>query len=259
MLIVVSPAKTLDYETPAIISSASTPALLEHSAELAQVMKKKSLRQLKTLMGISDKLAAQNHQRFQVWEESDHRSAASDATKPAILAFKGDVYLGLAADEMTEKQLLFAQDHLRILSGLYGILRPLDRMLPYRLEMGSALKTKRGKDLYAFWGSLITEQLNEQIAATKSKHVLNLASNEYIRSVQVDELSAAVITPSFKEFKNGKYKMLSFFAKKARGTMAAWVIKNKVKSLKKLTTFSEDGYRYDEDSSTPDAPAFLRG
>ncbi|TWU08017.1 peroxide stress protein YaaA [Stieleria varia] len=258
MLIVVSPAKTLDFESRVSVPECTVPRLLDDAAQLADVLKSKSPAQLKRMMSISDKLAEQNHQRFQDWDASAHQSANDDGSRPAVMAFKGDVYLGLKADEMTPKQLLHAQDHLRILSGMYGILRPLDRMLPYRLEMGTTLKTKRGKDLYAFWGSRITDELNAQLAATKTPLLLNLASNEYFRSVRAGELNASVVAPVFKDFSNGKYKVLSFFAKKARGTMAAWVIKHKVKTLKKLVSFAEDGYTYDEASSTENAPVFLR-
>ena len=259
MLTVISPAKTLDFDTPATISDATTPALLDHAAGLADVIKKKSPRQLKNMMGISDNLAELNHERFQNWELAAHRSDNDPGTKQALLAFKGDVYLGLAAETLTKKQLLWTQDHLRILSGLYGVLRPLDRILPYRLEMGTSLKIKRAKDLYAYWDSLITEQIVEQLTESKSKLLLNLASNEYFSSVDADEIPVPIVSATFKEFKNGKYKFLSFFAKKARGTMAAWVIRNKVKTLKKLKTFAEDGYRFDDESSTDDALVFLRG
>ena len=182
-----------------------------------------------------------------------------EATKQAVLAFKGEVYLGLEADRMTEKQLLHAQDHLRILSGLYGVLRPLDAMMPYRLEMGSPLKTRRGKDLYAFWGSRISDAIGEQLSATKSRCLLNLASNEYFRSIRPKQIQVEIITPVFKDLSNGKYRVLSYFAKKARGTMAAWVIRHKVKTINKLIQFDGDGYRYDEASSSENKPVFLRG
>ena len=255
MLIVLSPAKTLDFETPASITKATSPALLKETAELIAILKQQSPKQLGQLMGISEKLSELNHQRYQDFEIP----LPKKGTKQAAFAFQGDVYQGLLASEMTEKQLLYAQDHLRILSGLYGALRPLDRMLPYRLEMGTSLKNKAGKDLYAFWGDKITDSVSKQIAATKSKFLLNLASNEYFRSVKAKQLSCPVVSPAFKEFKNGKYKIISFFAKKARGTMASWVIRNRVKSIAKLANFNEDGYQFDEESSTEDVPVFLRG
>lgn len=254
MLIVLSPAKTLDYDTPAQTKKITEPALLADSAQLVDRLKELSQKQLKALMGISDDLAELNHDRFQHWESPMPR----DAVKQAVLAFKGDVYRGLQADQMTEKQLLYAQDHLRILSGLYGVLRPLDAMLPYRLEMGTPLKNARGKDLYDFWGTRLTELINEQLSANKSRILLNLASQEYFRSLDADRLQADVVSPVFKDEKNGAFKVITVYAKQARGTMASWVIRTRAKTLKKLIQFDEDGYRYDPDSSTPSQPVFLR-
>lgn len=255
MLFVISPAKTLDYETPATTDTLTTPGFLDDSAELVEVMKKKSAKQIAKLMGVSEKLATLNYDRFQTWQSP----MPSADVKQAVLAFKGDVYLGLEAETLTAKQLDYAQDHLRILSGLYGILRPLDAMLPYRLEMGTKLKTQRGKDLYGFWGSRLTDSINEQLAATKSKYLVNLASNEYFGSLQTEGIEANVIAPVFKDMSNGKHKIISFFAKKARGMMAAYLIRGRVKTLKKLTAFDVDGYRYDAESSTESKPVFLRG
>ena len=206
-------------------------------------------------MGISAKLSELNHQRFQDWE-APHLKIGS---KAAVFAFQGDVYRGLKASDWTTKQVMYAQDHLRILSGLYGVLRPLDKILPYRLEMGTSLKTPSGKDLYAFWGTQVAEHLRKQLQSSKSKFLLNLASQEYFKVVDQETLDWPVISPAFKEFKNGKYKIISIFAKLARGEMATWVIKNKVKTIKKLTQFSEDGYRYDADQSTDEVPVFVRG
>ena len=255
MLIVLSPAKTLNFETPASIATATEPELLDQSLPLVALLKQETPKQLGQLMGISDKLSLLNHQRYQDWQIPVPETAA----KQAVFAFQGDVYQGLQAGEMNEKQLLYAQKYLRILSGLYGVLRPLDRILPYRLEMGTPLKNERGKDLYAYWGSSITQSLESQLAATKSRYLLNLASNEYFRSVDPQGLSCQLISPAFKEYKNGQYKIISFFAKKARGTMAAWAIRNKAKTPRKLTQFAEDGYRYDPATSTDDVPVFLRG
>ncbi|MEO1528831.1 MAG: peroxide stress protein YaaA [Planctomycetota bacterium] len=255
MLSLLSPAKTLDYETPATTDTLTTPDFLDHSAELVEILKKKSVKQIGKLMGISEKLATLNHERFQTWQNP----MPPAEVKQAVLAFKGDVYLGLEAGTLTAKQLGYAQDHLRILSGLYGMLRPLDAMLPYRLEMGTKLKTSRGSDLYSFWGASLTAAINEQLAATKSKYLINLASNEYFQSVRAGEIEANIISPTFKDLSNGKYKIISFFAKKARGMMAAYLIRGRVKTLKKLTAFDSDGYRYDEESSTESKPVFLRG
>lgn len=254
MLILLSPAKTLDYDTPAKPPAETQPQLLEKSEELAKVLKQLSPQDLAGLMSISDELAELNFNRFQDWESP----MPASGSKPAVLAFKGDVYIGLKAGEMTDKQLLYAQDHLRILSGLYGLLRPLDLMLPYRLEMGTKLKTRAGKTLYDFWGARITDLVESQVEAVDAKFVLNLASNEYFRSVQHKKLSVPVVSPVFKDFNNGKYKVISFFAKQARGTMAAWAIKSKAKTLKKLVQFDGDGYQYDPESSTDAKPVFLR-
>ena len=254
MLIILSPAKTLDFESPSKIKTATTPELIKQSAVLADLLKQKTPKQIEALMGISEKLALLNHERYQDWESP----MPLGATKQAVLAFQGDVYQGLQASTLSEKQLLYAQDHLRILSGLYGVLRPLDLMLPYRLEMGTPLKNKQGKDLYAFWGMQITEALQAQLSATNTKYLLNLASNEYFKSVKSDALTCKIISPAFKDYKNGKFKIISFFAKKARGTMAAWAIRSKVKTPKKLAQFAEDGYKYDAESSTETVPVFLR-
>ncbi len=255
MLTLLSPAKTLDFESPLEVKKASDAALLDDAAELAEVLKTYSPTKLRELMHVSEKLAELNVQRFQDWEKPN----ADNGSRPALFAFQGDVYQGFKATELTEKQLLYAQDHLRILSGLYGVLRPLDRMLPYRLEMGTLLKTERGKDLYQFWGQRITDRIAAQLQVTKSKFLLNLASQEYFRSVRAETLNCPVITPAFKDMKNGKYKMITFFAKQARGVMAAWVMKQRVKTTRKLTRFAEEGYRYDAASSTETEPVFLRG
>jgi len=175
-----------------------------------------------------------------------------------VLAFKGDVYTGLDAEKFSEQEFLYAQEHLRILSGLYGVIRPLDLIQPYRLEMGTQLKNELGNNLYDFWGSTITEQLNKQLKKLKSDSILNLASNEYFKSVKTKELNAQIVAPAFKDWKNGQYKMISFFAKKARGVMSAWVIKNQIEDLERLRKFRGNGYRYSAKESTPEKPVFLR-
>ncbi|QDS94318.1 hypothetical protein FF011L_30970 [Roseimaritima multifibrata] len=258
MLIVLSPAKTLDFATNVSPPLTSTPELLSEAALLAAELKKVSANRLGSLMKISDKLATLNHQRYQDWDAASLQQPGDPEAKPAVLAFQGDVYQGLEAGKWTEKQMLYAQDHLRILSGLYGILRPLDRMLPYRLEMGTKLKNRRGADLYAFWGTELTAVVNRATESIGSNVLLNLASQEYFRSLQPAGLSSKVISPTFKDLKNGKYKLISFYAKVARGMMADWVVRNRVKSLRKLTQFSEAGYRYDPESSTEQVPVFLR-
>lgn len=255
MIIVLSPAKTLDFESPSPTEKSTRPALMKDAAVLAEICKLQSPDDLRKLMGISDKLVELNHQRFSDWE-SPHLKLGS---KPALFAFQGDVYRGLKAGDWTQKQIEYSQDHLRILSGLYGVLRPLDRMQPYRLEMGTSLANERGKDLYAFWGDRIANQLQKQIVATKSKCLLNLASQEYFKSVDQSAVDCPVVSPAFKEFKNGNYKIIAIFAKLARGSMASWVVKNRVRTVQKLTQFDLDGYRYDADTSTANVPVFVRG
>jgi cytoplasmic iron level regulating protein YaaA (DUF328/UPF0246 family) len=264
MLIVLSPAKTLDFESPPPKTFTSKslqskcrptqPVLIDQGAQLAELLKQQTTHDLQNLMGISESLAELNHSRYQSWV-APH---PDEGSKPAIFAFQGDVYQGLQAETLTLKQLELAQDQLRILSGLYGVLRPLDRILPYRLEMGTTLPNARGKDLYAFWGDRVTELIAAQMQTNRSRFLLNLASNEYFRVIAAAGLPAPVIAPAFKEFKNGSYKMISFFAKKARGTMAAWVIRNRVKTPAKLLQFAEDGYRYDAATSTQTVPVFVR-
>lgn len=255
MLIVLSPAKSLDYESPAATTKASEPTMLEHTEELVGVMAGKSPRQLSNLMGISPQLAELNFERFQNWEHPYPEGAA----RQAVLAFRGDVYLGLDAGSFDQRDFTHAQKTLRILSGLYGVLRPLDLIQPYRLEMGSRVETSAGPDLYSFWGCTITETLNQAIEDSPGVRALvNLASNEYFSSVKPELLVAPVITPSFLDEKDGLYKTISFFAKKARGSMAAWIIRNRVKTLKGLQGFDGLGYRYDPERSRRDSPVFTR-
>jgi len=254
MLIVISPAKTLDFETPPKTRKFTQPAHLEQSQVLIDTLKKQSPGKLQKLMNISPALSELNHERYHDW----HTPFDSSNAKQAILAFKGDVYTGLEAENLDSKDLTWAQNHLRILSGLYGVLRPLDLMQPYRLEMGTALKTKKGKNLYEFWDTEITDVINQQLKAIKSTTLVNLASNEYFKSVKPKSLEANIITPGFKDWKNGEYKMISFFAKKARGQMSAWIIKNRVTDFEALADFNEDGYRFNAKQSTPDKPVFLR-
>lgn len=255
MLIVVSPAKTLDYETPLPISKTSQPVFMKRSAVLVDMLRDFTPKKLGKLMSISDKLAELNVNRYEAWEPK----ATKKNARQALFAFKGDVYQGVDAYNMKEADILFAQEHLRMLSGLYGILRPLDLMQPYRLEMGTKLGGPHGNNLYDFWGPEITDALNKQLKKVKSDVLLNLASNEYYKSVIPASLNARVISPVFKDMKNGKYKLISFFAKKARGTMSGWIVRKKVTDPKKLVKFAEDGYRYSADESTEDKPVFLRG
>jgi hypothetical protein len=243
MLMVISPAKTLDYETPPITERFTQPQYLDHSPA-----------QISELMHLSDKLAALNVARYGSWSAD----LTPENAKQALLAFKGDVYTGLSVEDFTESDLLFAQKHLRMLSGLYGLLRPLDLMQPYRLEMGTKLANPRGKDLYAFWGERISGWLNEALAEQGDDVLLNLASNEYFSAVKRKALNARVINVDFKDMKNGQYKIISFYAKKARGLMARWVIKERIDSPDRLSAFDYEGYRYSQDDSTSDRLVFLR-
>ena len=254
MLIVISPAKTLDFDSKPKVRKFTIPEFLEQSAELNDVLRELAPDQLQALMHISEPLSNLNWQRFQDWHKDFDRNNA----KQAVLAFKGDVYTGLEAENMDAKDLNWAQKHLRILSGLYGVLRPLDLMQAYRLEMGTALATQHGKSLYHYWGDKISHALNQQAADVRAKVLVNLASNEYFKSVDLKALDLEVITPSFKDWKNGEYKMIGFFAKKARGRMSAWIIKNRIKNPERLIEFDWDGYRFDKERSTKNNPVFLR-
>ncbi len=255
MLIVVSPAKTLDYETPLPISKTSQPVFMKRSAELVDILRDYTPKKLGSLMSISDKLSELNVNRYEAWEPKASKTNA----RQALLAFKGDVYQGVDAYSMKEADFMFAQEHFRMLSGLYGVLRPFDLMQPYRLEMGTKLPNEHGSNLYDFWGPDITDALNKQLKKIESDVLVNLASNEYFHAVIPSRLKARVISPVFKDMKNGKYKLISFFAKKARGTMSGWMIRKKVTDPKKLAKFAEDGYRYSAEESTENKPVFLRG
>ena len=254
MLTLLSPAKTLDFETPPVTEQATMPDRLEDSAELIDVLRPYSPDELGALMKLSPKLSELNVQRYHDWQVPFQEGDA----KQAVLAFKGDVYTGLEADNMSQDELAYAQDHLRILSGLYGLLRPLDKILPYRLEMGTKLKNPRGADLYAFWGDSITETLNQLIDETKATHIVNLASNEYFKAVKHKQLKAPLITPVFKDEKNGKYKIISFYAKKARGMMAAYQIRERIESAEGLKDFTDAGYRFCEEESSAGEWVFKR-
>jgi len=252
MLLVISPAKTLDLDTPPTTRLHSTPAFLDRSAQLIDVLRTRSPGQISELMGISDKLAALNVGRYADWSTD-----VSDA-RQAVMSFDGDVYGGLDARTLTPKQLAYTQEHLRILSGLYGLLRPLDLMHPYRLEMGIRLANPAGKDLYTFWGDTITEALNRQAAETGAKALINLASEEYFKSVRLTSLDVPVITPVFEDFKNGKYKIISFFAKRARGLMARYAAVKGLTDPLKLQRFDVDGYAFVADGSSERSWVFRR-
>ena len=254
MLILLSPAKTLDY-TKDYDVKATAPAFLSDSSKLIKELKTKEPKDIATLMGLSDNLASLNFDRYQSWKAA--KSISSDS-KPALFVFQGDVYQGLKADTFSKKDIAFAQKHLRILSGLYGELRPLDVIKPYRLEMGTKLLTSKGKNLYEFWGNKIQENLLKELKANKSELIVNLASKEYFTVVGKLPESVQVVSPAFKDLKNGQYKIISFYAKKARGYMSNWIIKNKITTAKELSKFAEEGYRFSAELSTSAEPVFLR-
>ncbi|WP_203301613.1 peroxide stress protein YaaA [Marinobacter sediminum] len=253
MLMVISPAKTLDYESPLATESHTQPEFLNHACELIDQLKELEPHQVSNLMSISEKLGQLNAERFQNW----HTPFSLENARQASLAFKGDVYTGLAAQSFSEDDFAFAQNHLRMLSGLYGLLRPLDLMQPYRLEMGTKFENSRGKDLYAFWGSILTEELNRLLASDDGV-LVNLASNEYFKSIKKKELNARLITPQFKDWKNGQYKMISFYAKKARGLMCRFAIENRITQADDLKGFNLDGYYFSEEQSEGNNWVFLR-
>ena len=257
MLYLLSPAKTLDYDTrvPApVLKKATEPLFTAQAAELIAVLRKKTPAEVSALMDLSDALATLNVERYAAWSP-EARPAHS---KPAVLAFDGDVYQGLDARTLKTADLGWAQRHVVILSGLYGVLRPLDRLQPYRLEMGTTLQTSKGKDLYAWWGDTVAEHLNQRLAGERSKVVVNLASVEYSRVALRDSLQARVIDCVFEDWKAGQYKVISFFAKRARGLMARWAVQQRVASPRKLRNFAADGYALDAAASEPDRLVFRR-
>lgn len=254
MLIVLSPAKTLDYETAPNTDAHTLPDFVSHSAELIGELRKLSPAEIASLMQISDALADLNAGRFASWS----KKFTTKNAKQAVLAFNGDVYEGLGAPSLAPRQLEYVQSHIRILSGLYGLLRPLDLMQPYRLEMGTRFANPRGKDLYAFWGGIVTDALNEVLASHKSKVLINLASEEYFKVVKPKLLAAPVITPVFEDWKNGKYKVISFFAKRARGLMARYAAVKGINLPEKLKQFSVDGYAFDPSVSGEHTWVFRR-
>jgi cytoplasmic iron level regulating protein YaaA (DUF328/UPF0246 family) len=252
MLIVLSPAKSLDLDTPPTTGRATTPQFIDRAAELIRVLKDYSPAQIGELMSISDPLAVLNVTRYASWHP-DH-----EAARQAVMSFDGDVYTGLDARTLKPKALDYVQDHVRILSGLYGLLRPLDRMHPYRLEMGTKLGNPRGKDLYAFWGETVTGALNEALAANGASVLVNLASEEYFKVVKTKLLDVPVVTPVFEDWKNGKYKIISFFAKRARGMMARYAAEKGMLDPQKLKKFNVDGYAFDKSVSTEKEWVFRR-
>jgi uncharacterized protein len=255
MLFLLSPAKSLDYETPVPASVPHTqPQFVKQSAELIKILKKQTPQQIAQLMDVSEALSVLNVARYKAWSPT----FTAKNSKQALLAFNGDVYDGLVAKTLNADDLAWAQAHVGMLSGLYGVLRPLDLMQPYRLEMGTRLANAQGGNLYKFWGARIAQHINAHLAADKSPVVVNLASQEYFKSVDRKALQARVVECVFEEYKNGGYKVISFMAKRARGMMARYAIAHRVASVKKLQAFNSDGYGFDAAASEPDRLVFRR-
>ena len=253
MIAILSPAKSLDYENEGFKATAS-PSFNMKSLQLISILKEKNIDDLRNLMHISEKLATENYDRYQNFSTR----YTTKNSKAAISAFVGDVYVGFDAQNLSQNDIDYANDHVRILSGLYGILKPLDKMQPYRLEMGTKLSNNEGKNLYEFWGNHITKQLNKDLKNIGSRTLINLASNEYFKAIKKDELKADIINIGFKEYKGDQLKFISFNAKKARGYMARYIVQNQIEDVEGLKGFDTDRYRYDESLSTQGELMFVR-
>ena len=254
MLIVISPAKSLDYKTAPTTNTFTQPEMLDDAEKLLTKLRKMKATEISELMGISANLGQLNYERFQTW----YQPFTPENAKQAVLAFSGDVFQGLEATTLSEAHLLKLQNKLRILSGLYGVLRPLDLMQPYRLEMGTKFKFQRSADLYAFWKNKIAPKVQEAIEISGSKVLVNLASNEYYKSIDLKKIDAEIVTPQFKDLKNGQYKMISFYAKRARGLMTRFILENDINTIDELNAFDLEGYYYNPRLSKPLNPVFTR-
>ncbi|MBS0552982.1 MAG: peroxide stress protein YaaA [Proteobacteria bacterium] len=258
MILVISPAKALDFETAPTTAVHTQPDFLDDAQALIEILRERSPAEIAELMSLSDPLATLNVARYASWSRPFDRENA----KQAVLAFNGDVYEGLSATTLSDTDLAWAQDHLRILSGLYGVLRPLDLMQPYRLEMGTRLANPRGKDLYAFWGERITAELNGLLAREAEDGgepvLLNLASDEYFKSVKAKAIKGRIVTPVFEDWKAGRYKIISFYAKRARGLMSRFVIERRIDDIDALKAFDSEGYAFAADASEADKLVFRR-
>lgn len=254
MITVISPAKTLDFTSPSISSKYTIPLYLEQSQKIINKLQRTPKKELKNLMSISDALVELNHQRYLDW----HSNFDSKTEKTAIEAFKGDVYLGLEVENFDQNDFDFSQEHLRILSGLHGVLKPLDLIKPYRLEMGTKLKVGRANNLYQFWTDMVSQTVQNDIHSSESPYLINLASNEYFSVIDTKKINATVISPQFKDYSDGKLKVISFFAKKARGTMAAYIIKNKINKPDDLKAFTGMNYAFNQELSDKNNWIFTR-
>lgn len=254
MITLISPAKKLDYSSSVCTEEFTIPEGLDRSSMLVNKLKKTSKKKISELMSLSDNLTNLNVERYASWTED----FTEGETRQALLAFKGDVYQGMKNGELTPEDLTFAQDHLRILSGLHGLLRPLDLMKPYRLEMGTKLSVRGKKDLYAFWGDEITNRLNAALDASGNKTLVNLASGEYFKAVNTKKLEAKMITPVFKDMKNGKLKVIFLYAKQARGMMSGYILRNRINNVEDLKGFDDGGYRFTEGLSDDSTWVFTR-
>jgi len=254
MLTVISPAKSLDFESPIPSIKTSKPRFLKQSQQLIDQLKRLAPQDIASLMKLSDKLATLNYDRFQAFSTPFTKKNA----RAALFAFRGDVYQGLDADSMSIDELEFAQDHLRILSGLYGVLRPLDLIQAYRLEMGTKFENTSGKNLYDFWDKSLNQSITKELQKSDSQVLINLASNEYFKALKAKQIPQQIITPVFKDFKNGQYKIISFFAKKARGMMSRFMIQNKIDQSEGLKGFNLGGYKLSKKMSSDDEYVFTR-
>ena len=254
MITILSPAKKLSPECSVNGSAYTQPVFLDQSENLVEILRSFDPIELQSLMGISQNLSELNWERFQSWTSN----FSPDIARQAIYSFKGDTYTGLDADTLSEKDIIFAQEKVRILSGLYGLLKPLDLMLPYRLEMGTRLDNKKGKNLYEFWGDSLSVAISQELDNHKDMTVINCASNEYFKSIYNSSLNANIVTPEFKEIKNGKTRMISFFAKKARGMMARFIIENRIEDAEQILDFNMAGDKYDSSLSEDARPVFTR-
>ena len=252
MLILLSPAKTMDFKSKVSVSDNTTPIYIKEANKIASTLKKLNPSQIGKLMEINSKLAYLNYERFQSWSNQDAPQ------KQAILSYKGEVYNGLKANEWSSDDLVYSNEHIRILSGMYGILRPLDMIKPYRLEMGTRISIEKSEDLYTFWEEKVSKSLQDDIISNKHKYIINLASREYSNVINLKSLGVKIITPIFKEYRNGSYRFITVYGKNARGAMTRWIIRNRIQDLEALKTFEDSGYLFNQELSNSDKWCYTR-